>query len=119
MATNLEMRQQGEQFRVLDPPNLPQKPYSPNRLKLNLIGLVAGLVLGGVFLVGTATLDDRIYFKEELEKIVTAPVLSEIPPLLTVTEEQQKIWATRFDVLALSLFALMTCAGFGVTYLLG
>ena len=38
MATDLEKQQQGEQFRVLDPPNLPQKPFSPNRLKLDLIG---------------------------------------------------------------------------------
>src|SRR5262249_51812005 len=33
MATDLEKRQEGEQFRILDPPNLPQKPYSPNRLR--------------------------------------------------------------------------------------
>ena len=48
MATDLEKQQQGEQFRVLDPPNLPQKPFSPNRLKLDLIGLVAGLMVGVV-----------------------------------------------------------------------
>ena len=35
MATNLEKRQQGEHFRVVDAPNLPTKPYSPNRLKLS------------------------------------------------------------------------------------
>src|SRR5262249_43381738 len=34
LATNLELRQQGEHFRILDPPSLPQKPYSPNRMKL-------------------------------------------------------------------------------------
>src|SRR5262249_48933903 len=32
LATNLEQRQGGEQFRVLDPPSLPDKPKSPNRL---------------------------------------------------------------------------------------
>ncbi len=49
MATNLEKRQQGEHFRVVDAPNLPIKPYSPNRLKLSLMGLFAGLALGAVF----------------------------------------------------------------------
>ena len=39
-------RQQGEHFRILDPPSLPVKPYSPNRLKLSVIGLFVGLVLG-------------------------------------------------------------------------
>src|SRR5581483_8604273 len=29
MATNLEKRQQGEQFRMIDPPSFPQQPYFP------------------------------------------------------------------------------------------
>src|SRR5262249_34859423 len=78
MATNLEKRQQGQQFRILDPPNLPQKPYSPDRLKFDLIGLLAGLVLGMASLAGSEMLDDQVYAKEELEKIASAPVLTEI-----------------------------------------
>ena len=31
MSVNLERRQIGEQFRILDPARLPEKPYSPNR----------------------------------------------------------------------------------------
>ena len=119
MATNLEKRQQGEQFRVLDPPNLPQKPYSPNRLKLNLIGLVAGLVLGSVSLVGADMMDDRIYSKEQLQKIVTAPVLSEIPPLPTVAEEQHRVRMKWLQWIALASMALFMVAGFAASYLLG
>ena len=39
MATSMELRQQGEHFRILDPPSLPVKPSFPNRLKLCGIGL--------------------------------------------------------------------------------
>ena len=46
MATNLERRQQGEQFRVLDPANLPEKPTSPKRPVYAASGLGAGLGLG-------------------------------------------------------------------------
>jgi polysaccharide chain length determinant protein (PEP-CTERM system associated) len=119
MATNLEKRQQGEQFRVLDPPNLPQKPYSPNRFKLNLIGLVAGLLLGFVSLAGSDMLDERIYSKEELQKIVTAPVLSEIPPLLTIMEDYQESRMQRVQLIVLTLLVVLTAAGVGVTYLIG
>src|SRR5215469_17838554 len=49
LATNLELRQQGEHVRVLDPPSFPQKPYFPNRLKFCGMGLAIGLVLGGAF----------------------------------------------------------------------
>ncbi|MDR3734782.1 MAG: Wzz/FepE/Etk N-terminal domain-containing protein [Acidobacteriaceae bacterium] len=46
MATALERRQQGEQFRVMDAPNLPDAPIFPNRLKFAIGGLAAGLFLG-------------------------------------------------------------------------
>jgi len=46
MATALEQRQQGEQFRVMDPPNLPDSPTFPNPLVFACGGLLAGLFLG-------------------------------------------------------------------------
>jgi polysaccharide chain length determinant protein (PEP-CTERM system associated) len=46
MATALEHRQQGEQFRVMDAPNLPDEPTFPNRRVFAGGGLAAGLALG-------------------------------------------------------------------------
>jgi polysaccharide chain length determinant protein (PEP-CTERM system associated) len=46
MATALEQRQQGEQFRVMDAPNLPDAPTFPNRRVFAGGGLAAGLFLG-------------------------------------------------------------------------
>jgi len=46
MATALERRQQGEQFSVMDAPNLPDAPAFPNRRMLAAGGLFAGLALG-------------------------------------------------------------------------
>ena len=46
MATALEQRQQGEQFRVMDAPNLPDAPTSPNRLVFAGGGLAGGLFMG-------------------------------------------------------------------------
>jgi len=46
MATALEHRQQGEQFRVMDAPNLPDSPTFPNRRMFAAGGLGAGLLLG-------------------------------------------------------------------------
>ncbi|MGD0939348.1 MAG: Wzz/FepE/Etk N-terminal domain-containing protein [Terracidiphilus sp.] len=46
MATALEHRQQGEQFRVMDAPNLPDSPSFPNRLVFAGGGLGSGLLLG-------------------------------------------------------------------------
>lgn len=46
MATALEQRQQGEQFRVMDAPNLPDSPVFPNRLMFAVGGFAGGLFLG-------------------------------------------------------------------------
>jgi polysaccharide chain length determinant protein (PEP-CTERM system associated) len=46
MATALERRQQGEQFRVMDAPNLPDQPTFPNRFVFAGGGLATGLFLG-------------------------------------------------------------------------
>lgn len=46
MATALEQRQQGEQFRVMDAPNLPDSPVFPNRLMFAGGGLGLGLFIG-------------------------------------------------------------------------
>jgi uncharacterized protein involved in exopolysaccharide biosynthesis len=46
MATALEQRQEGEQFRVMDAPNLPDSPTFPNHRIFAGGGLAAGLLLG-------------------------------------------------------------------------
>ncbi len=46
MATELEKQQEGEQFRVMDEPNLPDQPFSPKRSVFVMGGIVGGLVIG-------------------------------------------------------------------------
>lgn len=46
MANDLERQQQGEQFRVMDVPNLPDAPASPKRPVFAMGGLVLGLMVG-------------------------------------------------------------------------
>jgi capsular exopolysaccharide synthesis family protein len=79
LAENLEKRQKGEQFRILDPANLPVSPESPNRLLI----LFAGLGLGSGLGVGAAyameMLRPAFRREEEAEKYLGIPVLAGIP----------------------------------------
>jgi capsular polysaccharide biosynthesis protein len=88
LATSLEQRQQGEQFRILDPPSLPIKPTSPNHLMISIIGLAVGAALG----MGLAALleltDVRIWQGKDLEGIVPARLLVALPHLSTPREER-------------------------------
>jgi polysaccharide biosynthesis transport protein len=79
MATSMELLQQGERFRVLDPPSLPVRPSFPNRVKFCGIGVMVGLMLG-LGVAGTfEKLDDRVYSETELKKLLPVSVISEIP----------------------------------------
>jgi polysaccharide chain length determinant protein (PEP-CTERM system associated) len=83
MAASLEQRQIGEQFRVLDPPQVPLKPNSPNRLKINMVGTLAGLGLG-VLLVGFFEHRDSTMRSEaELMGAIDLPVLALTPFVTT------------------------------------
>src|SRR6185503_2047576 len=49
ISANLERQQVSEQFKILDPARLPQKPFSPDRLQITLAGAAFGLLLGVMF----------------------------------------------------------------------
>lgn len=79
ISENLEKRQKGEQFRILDPADLPKTPFKPDKFRIILMGIAAGLGAGG----GAAYLRDMmdVSFKkaEEVETILHFPVLASIP----------------------------------------
>lgn len=119
LATNLERRQQGEQFRILDAPSLPQKPYWPNRLLLSLGGTAIGLLVG---IAGTALLevtDDRVHQAKDLSDLSGAPVLAIVPSLVTPTERHYHFWRVRFEIGAGLVIAVVMVAADVLTYYKG
>jgi polysaccharide chain length determinant protein (PEP-CTERM system associated) len=89
MATELERQQEGEQFRVLDPANLPEKPSFPNRPLFALGGLAGGLGLG----VGLAFLlemrDTSMRTERDVEFVLRLPVLAMVPEIAPLTAKSQ------------------------------
>lgn len=81
MAEELERRQKGEQFRVLDSAVPPDKPVKPDIRKIMALALIAGLGLGGGLAYGREILDPRFYLAEEVEAQLHAEVLVSIPDL--------------------------------------
>lgn len=83
LSENVEKRQKGEQFEIIDPANFPVKPVRPNRPMILFGGLLAGLVAG----CGIAFLWDNIntsfWNGDELRAYAGLPLLATIPALAT------------------------------------
>jgi polysaccharide biosynthesis transport protein len=119
MATSMELLQEGERFRILDPPSLPLKPDFPNRLKFCGIGLGVGLALGVVVAGSFEVMDDRVYNEKELKELLPIGVIVEIPVIVNPADERSKIrkiwlgWGTAAIVFGAIL------AGSALSYLRG
>jgi polysaccharide chain length determinant protein (PEP-CTERM system associated) len=85
MATDLQHQQEGEQFHVLDPPSLPDKPSFPKKTYFLGGGLGAGFALGLGILALIALNDRSIYTEHDVELCLQLPVLGLIPILETKT----------------------------------
>jgi protein tyrosine kinase modulator len=119
MSTNLEKTQQSERFRMLDPPNLPVRPYKPNRLMLCGAGLAVGFVLGGAFAFGKEKLGDKIYSEREIRKLIPFDVMAEIPSIESLQEQssnRRSAWMAGVAAILILGFILL---GSAVTYLYG
>ncbi|HEX8895172.1 MAG TPA: hypothetical protein VF783_17720, partial [Terriglobales bacterium] len=119
LATSLNRQQQGDQFRVIDPPSLPEKSSFPDRFRFSLVGLGLGLALAFLFGVGTEFLDDRIRSEQDLVDTAQLPVLAEIPPLPTEHEIAAQKWKPWIAVAAAILTAIIIPAGIWYAYFWG
>lgn len=97
MATNLAQRQQGQQFRVVDPPSLPLKPSSPKRIKIALGGIAGGLFLGGALAFLMDSSDHSFYSEKDMRQGFKLPLIIGLPLLLTPVEEKKRSWKRKFE----------------------
>ncbi len=111
MAENLENKQQGEQFRMIDPPNVPERPFKPDLRKLFSLAVLLGL---GSSLGLTLLLEysDRSFKDvEDLEQYLRLNVLAMIPLVKTERELRQEK-RRKFFLAAACTVVLLLYAGF-------
>jgi len=81
MSRDLLRRQQGEQFRVLDPPSLPQQPTFPNRRLFAFGGLAGGLGFGLAIAFLLEAQDTTLRTDKDVELLLKLPTLAVIPAI--------------------------------------
>lgn len=89
LAENMEKRQKGERFRVIDPANLPEKPYKPNRKMVTLGGSAIGLGIGAALVYLLEFLNPAFRRPEDFNGVLDTPVLAVIPFFSSETKESR------------------------------
>jgi polysaccharide chain length determinant protein (PEP-CTERM system associated) len=83
VTSDVESRQKGERFVILQPAQPPSHPSQPNRVLIDLVALAAGIPIGVFAVLGLEMLDSSIKTGREISERLRAPVFGEIPWLET------------------------------------
>ena len=116
MATSMELLQQGERFRIIDPPSLPTKPSFPDRVKFGGIGLLAGLALGLLVVGSLEVMDDRVYNEPDLKGLLPVAIISEIPVMTTPADDRAEQKRLRLGWVTAILAFIAILAGSAISY---
>lgn len=83
LQTSLIRSQKGQQFRIVDPVELPRIPAGPPRLIIAIGSVVLSLLIFAVFPVGLYFVNSSYRMKDELESEFGIPVVGVIPPMVS------------------------------------
>jgi polysaccharide chain length determinant protein (PEP-CTERM system associated) len=116
LSENLEQRQKGEQFRILEPAVAAGAPVAPNRPRLLLAGLGLSLALAVGLVILAEQLDTSFHNIDELRAITSFPVLVSIPRIVTEGDVRRTRWrAALVAAVAVCCLTLVVGASYFVT----
>jgi polysaccharide chain length determinant protein (PEP-CTERM system associated) len=102
VAADLEQRQKGETFRVIEAATLPDRPAGPNRIRLLLVGIALALGAAGVAVILAEQVDTSYRRAEEVRATAGVPVLSTIPRIVTEADRLGALRHRRLAVVAVT-----------------
>jgi len=109
IAVNMEKKQKGEQFQIVDRARVPQNPVSPDMKRLFLITIALGLGLGGGLIFLIDFFDSSFKRSEDIEKNLGITVLATIPKIYQTRDIRRK--KMRKVMTAFSLFVTACLLG--------
>jgi succinoglycan biosynthesis transport protein ExoP len=110
VQAQLERRQLGEQFRVLEAAFVAPEPTSPNRPVLFVLSVMFGLAVGAAAGILAEATDTSIHDARQLQNLLRIPVLAAIPQILLESDRRdlrRRRIRTGLATLAVVVFALV------------
>jgi polysaccharide chain length determinant protein (PEP-CTERM system associated) len=109
VQADLERRQLGEQFRILESAYAAPEPSSPNRIVILILGTVLGLAIAfGIGFIAEMV-DTSLHTSNDLQSALGIPVLVSVPKIMLEfdrTERSRRILKESLAALAVVLFCL-------------
>ena len=118
ISVNMEKKQKGEKFQIIDPARLPEKPVFPNMKILFLLTLVAGpnIGLGLVFLL--EYLNTSFRSPKDIEAALGFSVLATIPKIYDKKYQRRQRMNQVFSVVSI-MFSFILLSAFAVLSFVG
>jgi polysaccharide chain length determinant protein (PEP-CTERM system associated) len=113
VAANMERRQKGEQFKVLEAAFAPPEAKSPNRPVIVIVGLMLGLALGAGIGILLESSDSSFHAVPDLQSTLRIPVLASIPAILLDSDRvliRRRQLRTALATTAIGVFVLVGSA---------
>ncbi len=79
ISANLEKRQIGEQFKILDPARVPQRPASPDRPRLYVMAILGALAVGFGLAAALEFFDRTLRTEADVRNALNLMVLATVP----------------------------------------
>ena len=118
VAVNMEKKQKGEQFRILDHARKPEKPISPDVKKMFVIHIASGTGIAGGIIFVFFVFDSAVRRDEDLVESLNLPIFAEIATIKHSADKvKDKIKALLFTgacaytVLIVGVFLFITYQG--------
>lgn len=93
LAESLESERKGERFTLIEPPQAPVRPVTPNRPLVLAIGLLMAIGAAGGLVFLMEALDETVHGRKELVTVTGMAPLASVPYIVTRGEQQAR-WRT-------------------------
>ena len=117
MSANLEKRQIGEQFKILDPARMPEKPASPDRPRLYLLSMVAALAVGFGAAALMEFLDRSLRSEADVRAALNLMVLATVPYMREGAAAARRRLRRNVAIAVVATMVLAVCATVAWTFL--
>jgi succinoglycan biosynthesis transport protein ExoP len=97
VSENLESERKGERFTMIEPPQMPEEPISPNRLLIVMLGLFVSVALGVGAAAAHEALDASVRGPNDIRQLLQVPTLASIPNIVTAADRLRRQRFKRFS----------------------